>query len=341
MRILNIDATYFVRTLRDMGHEVLTVGHGPGHDLALDEVCSLKRLVAFMDSRGFKPDLVLWCDRCRPPSVVGFEGLPVPSIGFSIDQYCNPWHVPLSAAFDVVLVAQKDYLPMFRVPQLKRAMEWFPLFCDVSVDVDPGGGRDIPVSFVGTLTGSINTGRMEFLQRFKARQPVFLHQGVYPPVFGRSQMVVNQSAAGEINFRTFQAAACGAAVLTEDIPNGQREIFTPGVDILVYPRGDAEAAAHVARKALEHPDELAAIARAGRELVVAEHSDVVRARTILRHAKALIAARSWGWRVDNRRVVNEELAKAYVMLGADEALPVPSHMRAQYMRMGHMYLGAG
>lgn len=341
MRILNIDGLYFVRAFQEMGHEVLTVGEGLGYDLPLGEVASLRRLMEFMDSKGFKPDLVLWCDRCRPPSVVGFEGLPVPSIGFSIDQYCNPWHVPFSAAFDVILVAQKDYVPMFKHARLTRQYEWFPLFCDKSVDVDPGVERDIPVSFVGTLSGSINTGRMAFLNRFKAKHPVFLHQGVYPPIFGRSRIVVNQSAAGEINFRTFQAAACGAAVLTEDISNGQPEIFTPGVNLLVYPRGNPEAAAHVARKALEHPEDLADLARAGRDLVLTEHSDAARARTVMRHATKLLDSRAWTWRVDNRTIVNEELSKAYAMLGTDEVLPVPPAFREQYLRMSQMYMSAG
>lgn len=341
MRILNIDGTYFLRAFRELGHEVLTVGEAPDCDLRLTEAASLKRLVAFMDARGFKPDLVLWCDRCRPPTVAGFEGLPAPIIGFSIDQYCNPWHAPFSAAFDLVLAAQKDYLGMFR-RDFPRGVEWFPLFCDAEADgaagQTPWDGRDIPASFVGTLTGSINTARMDFLARFKRRHPVFLHQGEYQPVFGRSRLVVNQSAAGEINFRTFQAAACGAAVLTEDIANGQSDIFTPGENILVYPRGDAAAAAAAAAAALSRPEELAETARAGRDLVLAEHSDRARARTILDRAERLIRRRSWVWRMENRALVSGELAKVWAMLAADGELPVPEALRTQYLRMAAMYV---
>ncbi|WP_461210301.1 glycosyltransferase family protein [Desulfocurvus sp. DL9XJH121] len=341
MRILNIDGAYFVRAFRESGHEVLTVGEAASSDLRLAEVASLRRLLEFMEGRDFRPDLVVWCDSGRPPTVVGFEALPAPLVGFSIDQYCNPWHVPFSAAFDLMLLAQKDYLPLFDHRDLVRGTEWFPLFCDAVKDADPGVERDIPVGFVGTLTGSINSGRMAFMERFRKRQPLILRQGAYAPVFGRSRMVVNQSAAGEINFRTFQAAACGAAVLTEDIANGQNEIFTPGEDLLVYPRGDAEAAAAVAGEWLARPEALAEVARAGRDLVLSAHSDRVRARTILERAEALIRRRSWIWRKDNQPVVRRELSKAYAMLGADEGLPIPGELRAQYVRLAQRYAQAG
>ncbi|MBU1003049.1 MAG: glycosyltransferase [Proteobacteria bacterium] len=340
MRILNIDGGYFIRVLREMGHEVLSVGREGCCDLVLDEVASLRRLMEFLESRAFRPDLVLWADNCRPPSVIGFESLPAPCIGFSIDQYCNPWHLPFSAAFDLMLVAQKDYRDMFQHRDLPRPVQWFPLFCNLAKDVDLGAERDIPVSFVGTLSGSINKGRMDFLNAFKRFQPVFLHQGLYPPVYGRSRIVVNQSAAGEINFRTFEAAACGAAVLTEDIANGQAEIFTPGETVLTYPRGDAEAAARVAREWLARPEDLARVARAGRDLVLAEHSDRVRAQEIIRHAERLTSKHSWKWRFENQGIVRGELAKMFTMLGSDWELPIPLALRDCYVRLAGRYLSA-
>ncbi|BBD07066.1 glycosyltransferase [Desulfovibrio ferrophilus] len=340
MRILNIDGRYFVRAFQEMGHEVLSVGREKTCDFVLEEVASLRRLVDFLKEREFRPDLVLWADRCQPPSVAGFETLPAPCIGFSIDQYCNPWHSPFSAAFDLMLVAQKDYMGMFQHRDFPRPVEWFPLFCSLSKDVDPGGERDIPVSFVGTLTGSINQTRMDFLTAFKQRHPVFLHQGLYPPVYGRSKIVLNQSAAGEINFRTFEASACGAAVLTEDIANGQAEIFSHGETILTYPRGDAEAAARVARDWLSRPDDLARVADAGRESVVAEHSDRVRAQTIIKHAERLARRHSWQWRFENQGLVRAELSKMFTMLSSDMELPIPQPLRDSYMQMVKMYMSA-
>lgn len=47
---------------------------------------------------------------------------------------------------------------------------------------------------------------------------------------------------GELNFRVFQAMACGAAVLTEATDNGLDELFTVGLEVLTYPRGAVAAA---------------------------------------------------------------------------------------------------
>ncbi len=146
--------------------------------------------------------------------------MPSLTIGFSIDQYCNPWHVPYSAAFDCFLVAQKDYLSLFSLDQIRRPVRWFPLFCDPGKDKDLGVERDIPVSFVGTLGGRFNKEREPFLKSFKRECPLLILSGDYVPVFNRSRLVLNQSAAGECNFRMFQAMACGALLLTEDTGNG-------------------------------------------------------------------------------------------------------------------------
>ena len=84
------------------------------------------------------------------------------------------------------------------------------------------------MSFVGTVAGSIiNTDRKAFLDAFRRECPLFVKSGDYVPVFNRSRLVLNQSAAGEVNFRVFQAMACGAALVTEDTGNGLCELFEP------------------------------------------------------------------------------------------------------------------
>jgi len=338
VRILNLDATYFIEPLREMGHEVLTVGRGPEYDLPLTIQISLKALLARLEERGFRPEAVLWCDRCEPPSVTGFEALPVPLVGYSVDQYCNPWHVPYSAAFDLMLVAQKDYVCLFDVDKLPRPVEWFPLFCDAVDQSAQASERDIPVSFVGTISGRINTARKVFLNDFRRLCPVFLHQGRYHEAFVRSCIVLNQCAAVELNFRIFQAAATGAAVLTEDVNHGLRDLFEPGRDILVYPCGDAAAAAAVARQWLGRPEALADLARAGREVVLAGHTAHIRAQHIMDCIGGLARRRAWRWRLENRAKVRMLIGKAFGMLCADSELPLPDSHRDFYAELASMYL---
>lgn len=336
MRILNLDGHYFVEPFRKMGHEVLWLGSDPGCDVRLETVISLADLLALLGERAFTPDLVVWSDICRPPSVIGIESLPAVTVGFSIDQYCNPWHMAYAAAFDLMLVAQKDYLPLFEQEQLGNELEWFPLFCNPSRDADQGLERDVPVSFVGTVEGSINKERKHFLNDFKKRHPLFVTQGDYVPVFNRSRIVLNQSAAGELNFRVFEAMACGAALLTEDVENGLKDLFTDRESVLLYPRGDAAGAAEAARRALADGS-AETIAAKGRHEVTARHSSTVRAAHIVRRAEELLA-RGTSWRKRQQPLVRRRLANAYTILATDDQLPLNRELRAFYQRIGQLTL---
>jgi glycosyltransferase involved in cell wall biosynthesis len=338
MRILNLDGHYFITPFRKMGHEVLWLGPGPNCDVRLETVISLADLMGLLRERAFTPDLVVWSDICRPPSVIGIEALPAVTVGFSIDQYCNPWHMAFAAAFDLMLVAQKDYLPLFEQERLGNELEWFPLFCNPARDTDPGLERDVPVSFVGTVEGSINKGRKLFLDDFRKRHPLFVTQGDYVPIFNRSRIVLNQSAAGELNFRVFEAMACGAALLTEKVDNGLGDLFTDGENVLLYPRGDAAGAAERARRALADGN-AEAVAAKGRREVLARHSSTIRAAHIVRRAEQLLA-RGATWRKRQPQLVRRRMANAYNVLATDDQLPLNREQRAFYHQIGKITLEA-
>lgn len=330
MRILSVGGADFAPAWRNMGHHVLTMGKGAGHDVTLTQLIGPRELWEILSAHDFRPELTVWVDRCRPLEVFGLERLPGVVVGYSIDQYCNPWHVPYSWAFDLFLVAQKDYLKLFRDPRAWRECRWFPLYSRLDVDRDPGVDRDIPVSFVGTLNPPLNPDRGPFLRRFRQACPAIVQQGAYAPIFGRSRIVINQSVVGELNFRLFQAAACGAAVLSEDVENGLREVFVPGEEILVYPRNDASAAARIAREALADPQRLDDIARRGRRRVQRDHSATVRAREILRLAAPLLDSRASMRRKSGMGLVREHLLKTYASLATDKEIPLPLEHRHFY-----------
>lgn len=319
MRIVNLHNTAFVATFRALGHEVLSVGTDSGCDVPLSEPLSARRFTELLAARGMAPDLVFWCDGCQIPWVFGLETLPAVVIGYSVDQYMHPWHVPYSMGFDAVCVAQRDYLPLFEESPHGRPVKWLPLFCDPARDRDPGLPRDVPVSFVGTLDGRVNSARRPFLQAFRRKVPLFMTTGDYAPIFGRSRLVLNQSAAGELNFRVFQAMACGAALLTEEVANGLDALFTAGVELLTYRRGDPENAARVASAALAGPD-LEKVARAGREKTLSRHTVSARARTVLALTTRLAAQGAPAKRLHALSGVRRQLRKAYAMLALDEHL---------------------
>lgn len=360
MNILLLESPRFLRVLQSLGCNVLYLGPHPSPDARagqqLTRMCHHRELTSILQARGFTPDAVLWCDHGYLPSVLGFEALPCPVIGLTIDDYCNPWHIPLSMGFDLVLVAQKDYVPLFeqdtapredtaprqgrqvgQVGQV-RQVRWSPLFCDADVDQDPGLARDIPVSFVGTLRPTNIPQRLPFLETFRKHAPLVMLQGRYVPVFARSHIVLNQTAAGELNFRIFEAAACGAAVLTEDTGNGLCDLFVPGETILPpYPRGDAAAAAAVARHWLDRPEDLRRIAQQGQALVLAEHTLQARARMLLDDIHHLSQTGAPAWRRQHQDQIRRSLATACGFIAAELTQPQFQKMQQTYLNLAQAY----
>lgn len=102
----------------------------------------------------------------------------------------------------------------------------------------------------------------------------------HPAFFSSSRLTLNvtRRAMADMGYcpsgRLFEAAACGAAILT-DAWEGLDEFFRPGSEILVAPGTDEAVAA------LEMPDDqLRRIARAARERTLDEHTSAIRAREL-------------------------------------------------------------
>lgn len=287
MNILIIGACYLSEALRRLGQNVLTASSLPYADLGLSNPQTWKGLGKKLEAINFSPSLTLFADDGNLPLLIDPENIPGPSAFFSVDTYCNPWHVPYARAFDLTYVAQKDFLPLFL--EDGQDARWFPLFCraDSTPDEAP---RDIPVSFVGTIGHKNNPQREPFLRKFNKYQPLEILSGDFKPIFSRSQIALNQTAFCEINFRCFEAMALGAALLMEKCDNGFEELFTPGVNILPpFTKNNAREAAKIASIYLKSPQALREIAERGRELVMANHTDLARAASLLKDAEKLFA----------------------------------------------------
>jgi spore maturation protein CgeB len=190
------------------------------------------------------------------------------------------------------------------------------------------------VAFVGTLRPRNIPQRIVFLEQFRALHPLFMKEGAYQPVFARASIVLNQTAAGEVNFRCFESMACGAALLTEESLHGLTDLFTPGVHILPpYRRGDAAGAAAIARDWLARPDDLLRVAQAGRDLVRARHTDKERAAYLADLLEQAVAASAHVQRLRDLGRRRKLLSTAYAILCAELTEPSLREHRALYQRM--------
>lgn len=316
MRILNLDGPYFIDAFRAAGHEVVSIGIAAGCNVVISSPLHAYHAYTRLCEQGFVPDAVVYADFGNLPYFPTIEALPCPCVYYSIDTYCNPWHLGMAYAFDHIFVAQREHVNMFSSQDMPAT--WLPLFAKSKSDVCHDQPRDIPVAFVGSLSPKNIPDRKPFLENFRRLHPLFMTSGAYVDIFNRSHIVLNQTAASELNFRCFEAMACGAALLMEHSPHGLEDLFTPGEHLLpLYTRGDAVEAAAIARHALAQPEALAAIARNGQECVARFHTDTHRVATVVDILDALVRQQAHTKRFAELAVRRKHLASAYAMLFAE------------------------
>ena len=270
------------RALRDLGHKVTYVGlpssRRPGYDSAV-------RVDQLFATWPRPPDLYLWVDpagRYFPP---GIEDLTIPTACYLIDVHLGNWRPAVGQCFDAVFIAQKDYLPEYRLAVGHGQVYWLPL----AAAPDVHRAHDLPqaydVAFVGNIAAAHRrTPRERRLRMLAERYDTNDFFRFYPPeelgkVYGQARIVFNSSIAGDVTMRVFEGTACGALLLTDSVGNGLDNLFDLGDEIVTY-GDDAELVDRIDYY-LAHEDERARIAQAGQRRTLREHTYMHRMQVVL------------------------------------------------------------
>ncbi|MDR2124733.1 MAG: glycosyltransferase [Desulfovibrio sp.] len=320
MKILNLDGMNLISAFRSLGHIVLSAGYHKSCDIYIDRPYSARAVYDHACSAGFVPDFAFLCDSGNLPYFYHIEELPCASAFYSVDTWCNHWHLPFARAFDIVFAAQKGYAEA--LAECGAPVLWLPLCAPSSVIPRVEVPRDVPVSFVGNTGHRNNPHRELFLKEFRIMHPIVVNSAPYPELYARSRVVLNQSACLEINQRCFEAMVCGAALLTERGCMGMEELFVEGETILPgYIRNDRRGAAAAAARALADPAALARVARAGQALVLDRHLDRHRAAAVTAAAASCLEEKRPEKRLAELPLRKYLISTAYVMVGTDIADP--------------------
>ncbi|MBC7227531.1 MAG: glycosyltransferase [Thermoflexales bacterium] len=270
------------RALQALGHKVTYIGLPCSQRAGYDTTVPVDEIVAALPE---KPDFYLWIDpagRYFPP---GIERLPIPTACYLIDVHLGTWREQAARFFDAVFIAQKDYLERFRRAVGHEQVYWLPLAAAPDVHYDHGLPRIYEVGFVGNIARAHRrTPRARRLRRIAERFRTNDFDRIYSPeevgrVYSQSRIVFNCSIAGDVTMRIFEGAACGALVLTDSVANGLEELFEIGREIVVY-RDDADLMEKIAYY-LAHEEEREAIARAGQQRTLREHTYLHRMRKLV------------------------------------------------------------
>jgi glycosyltransferase involved in cell wall biosynthesis len=141
--------------------------------------------------------------------------------------------VKKASDFDRVYVSMKDDLPYF-----PNNASWLPGSVSIDVALDYHLPRIYDISFVGSLD-SVHSNRIEILKKLSAAFPqINIKKNIFMEDMAReyssTKIVFNMSLKKDLNYRVFEALACGAMLITDRIDNGLLQIFEEDVDLVVY-----------------------------------------------------------------------------------------------------------
>lgn len=278
MKILVFNQDWFVKEWREAGHEVLSCGLASHLDVRFEiPLNHIDSIISLLPNK-FNPDVLVFMDNSAPLMVAGLEEISTPAIFYSVDtQHHFDLHGILYGVFDEMLVAQKDYIPGFNA--CGASPEWMPLWASRHVDAAEMKNND--AVFVGTLNQKLNPDRVRFFDELSKLVPIHITTGDYWKIFPFSEIVVNQTVKGDLNFRVFEAMMCGTMLLTERSGNGLFDLFKDQVHLVSYEKGNAAQAAELIKFYLNDRTRARQIAKAGREAILAAHLPKHRAARML------------------------------------------------------------
>ncbi len=285
MRILVLNQDWFVEEFRAAGHEVLTCGISRHLDVELP--IPLLHLDTIIEEHwgGGKPDVILVHDNSAPIAVAGIEETDIPILFFAVDTHHHAeLHTALTHVVDFTFVAQKDYIKEME-KEAGSPIEWLPLWA--SRHVEPSEDKQHGAVFVGTLRRDLNADRVDFFEALQKEVPLLCETGKFWEIFPRSEIVINQTVKGDLNFRVFESMMCGSMLLTEWSKNGLLDLFQDGEELVTYRKGDVADAAEKIRYYLDHQAECRAIAKRGREAIFRQHLVSHRAESVLAKLESL------------------------------------------------------
>jgi hypothetical protein len=145
----------------------------------------------------------------------------------------------------------------------------------------PFADRSVPLAFAGRVTPQRR--RRQWFADHLARYGLVLRQDAHGPdlaaLYDAAQIVPNESIAGEINLRLFEAASSGCLAVAERRPAAVEELFVPEREAFYY--DDVLELDERIRFALAHPHLTEAMGRAAHAAVAARHLASHRAAALL------------------------------------------------------------
>jgi glycosyltransferase involved in cell wall biosynthesis len=275
-------AHHFERALRELGYEVTYVGLGSAERPGYQGTTSIDAIIANLSHA---PDFYLLIDPIGRYFPFDIKKLAIPTACYLIDVHLGTWRQTAAQFFDIVFVAQKDYVDTYRRAVNHDQVYWLPLAAASDVHRNHDLPRVYEVGFVGNIVlPHRKTARARRLRMIANRFKTNDFYRTYSPeevgqVYSQSRIVFNTSIAGDVTMRVFEGTACGALLLTDSEANGLGDLFDIGHEVVTY--ADDNDMLNKITYFLAHEEERAQIANAGYQRAQAQHTYCHRAQYLL------------------------------------------------------------
>lgn len=211
------------------------------------------------------------------PNVSSFTGI---KIFWSIDSHVSlDLHLKhcQKSQYDLLLNSSEQYLEKFQ--GLVKYAVWFPnAYPSDLIAPNANVARNVPIGFCGSSIPHRNVLLDAIEKKVKIKRDTFVIGNDMVDALSSYQIAFNYNIADDINYRTFEATAAGAMLLTNYTHNLEK-LFEIGRDVIVY--DSIEDAVEKIRFYSIHADLRESIARSGTIRSHSQHSYDVRANQLI------------------------------------------------------------
>lgn len=131
-------------------------------------------------------------------------------------------HFVYAKHFDFIFMAISRYVPIFQNEFKKAKVFWLPV-CHPTACLPPNTliGRPHKVSFVGRWGQTLYTERTELVEKLKQNKWFYAKTDYETPyqTMSSSEITFNRSFSEDMNYRVFEALACGTELVTNLVPD--------------------------------------------------------------------------------------------------------------------------